>query len=360
MRNRKLVFIIAVMTVFALCIQTTVVCAESLSEIREKIEQKEAELEKGEKQEKSLASQVTELEKELGQLETAIAEGEARLVKLEKELAKAQKRLEIQNKNLNARLRNMYKSGSIGFLDVLLDSGSFSEFLTNLDLVKRIYSSDQDFMDELQEAHDEVEKKKNEVETLQAELKESKNTKENEKATVEAKKKEIAASNEETEKMIDELQADADALVAKIQSEKKATSSETSKYDGGEMAWPVPSCHTITSYFGYRIHPIYGYSKLHTGLDIGASYGASIVAANSGTVIYAGWDGGSGTCVIIDHGGGITTLYGHNSSLSVSYGQQVSRGQHIANAGSTGNSTGPHCHFEVRVNGGYVDPLNYL
>lgn len=360
MRNRRLVLIIALLTVFTLCIETSLVSAESLSDIRKKIEQKEEELEKGEKQEKSLASQVTELEEELGELEAAIAEGETKLVKLEKELEKAKKKLEIQNKNLNARLRNMYKSGSIGFLDVLLDSGSFSEFLTNLDLVKRIYSSDQNFMDELQEAHDEVEDKKNKVETLQAELKASKSTKERQKANVEAKKKEIAASNEETEKMIDELQADADALVAKIQSESKSTSSETSKYDGGEMAWPVPSCHTITSYFGYRIHPIYGYSKLHTGLDIGASYGASIVAANSGTVIMAGWYGGYGNCVIIDHGGGITTLYGHNSSLSVSYGQTVSRGQHIANAGSTGNSTGPHCHFEVRVNGNYVDPLNYL
>lgn len=360
MRNRRLVLIIALLTVFTLCIETSLVSAESLSDIRKKIEQKEEELEKGEKQEKSLASQVTELEEELGELEAAIAEGEIKLVKLEKELEKAKKKLEIQNKNLNARLRNMYKSGSIGFLDVLLDSGSFSEFLTNLDLVKRIYSSDQNFMDELQEAHDEVEDKKNKVETLQAELKASKSTKERQKANVEAKKKEIAASNEETEKMIDELQADADALVAKIQSESKSTSSETSKYDGGEMAWPVPSCHTITSYFGYRIHPIYGYSKLHTGLDIGASYGASIVAANSGTVIMAGWYGGYGNCVIIDHGGGITTLYGHNSSLSVSYGQTVSRGQHIANAGSTGNSTGPHCHFEVRVNGNYVNPLNYL
>ena len=361
MRKSRLAFVVSLMIIFALCVQTTFVCADdSLSDIRKKIEQKEEELEKGEKTEKSLASQVTELEEELEELSAAIAEGEKKLVKLEKELAEAQKKLEKQNDNLNARLRTMYKSGSIGFLDVLLDSGSFSEFLTNFDLVKRIYSSDKDFLDELQKAHDEVEAKKKEVETLQAELKESKETTETEKANVEAKKKEIAASNEETEKMIDELQADADALTEKLRNEANASSSESSEYDGGEMAWPVPSCHTITSYFGYRIHPIYGYSKLHTGLDIGASYGASIVAANSGTVIMAGWYGGYGNCVIIDHGGGITTLYGHNSSLSVSYGQKVSRGQQIANAGSTGNSTGPHCHFEVRVNGNYVNPLDYL
>ena len=128
------------------------------------------------------------------------------------------------------------------------------------------------------------------------------------------------------------------------------------------MAWPLPSVglSNITSYFGYRIHPIYGYSKYHTGLDIGASSGSSIVAANGGTVYSAGWNGGYGLCVIIDHGGGVMTLYGHCSALYVSAGQTVSRGETIAAVGSTGNSTGPYLHFEVRLNGSYVDPYPYV
>ena len=127
------------------------------------------------------------------------------------------------------------------------------------------------------------------------------------------------------------------------------------------MAWPVPSCHTISSGYGGRIHPTTGKYKFHGGLDIPGSYGSAIVAANSGKVIWAGNRGDSyGNYVIIDHGGGVSTLYGHASKVLVSTGQSVSRGQRIANVGSTGRSTGPHCHFEVRINGSRVNPNPYV
>ena len=125
------------------------------------------------------------------------------------------------------------------------------------------------------------------------------------------------------------------------------------------MIWPCPSCHTITSEFGWRIHPIYGTSKYHSGVDIGASYGATVIAADSGTVITAGWVSGYGNCVVISHGNGVSTLYGHMSSIAVSSGQSVSQGQTIGYVGSTGNSTGPHLHWEVTVNGERQNPLNY-
>ncbi len=345
---------------------------ESLSEIREKIEEneaeldeKEAELKAGKKEEKSLASQVVELEKEINQLDVAITEGEAKLVVLEKELKEAQERVTTQTENLNSRLRNMYKNGNIGFLDVLLDSGSFSEFLTNFDLVKIIHQSDQEVLTELEEAHAVVEAKKEEVEALQAELETSRAVTAEQKQTVETKKKEIAASNEETEKMIEELQADADALTAKLQSMQSSgevSSSSSSKYLGGEMAWPVPNATIVTSPFGYRTHPISGTRRFHTGIDLAGSgcYGTPIVAANDGTVISAGWNGGYGNCVIVDHGGGVTTLYAHASSIAVGYGQSVSRGETVAYIGSTGNSTGPHLHFEVRIDGAYQNPYPYI
>lgn len=348
----------AVLLVFLMCMDTSIVSAQSLSEIRSAIQQKQAELNEGKAKESNLISQITDLEKKIYQLEDAITENQEKLKTLEAELAEAQAKVDTQNDNLGGRLRNMYKNGSIGFLDVLLDSHSFSEFLTNLDLVEKVYASDEEVLSGLQAAYDEIDVKKKEVETLKSELEESKKVAETEKGTVEKKKEEIAASNSQTAKMIDSLNADAAAITSTITN--SGSSSGSSSYGGGEMAWPVPSSSYITSEFGYRIHPITGVWSGHTGIDIGANYGNAVVAANSGRVIYSGWYGGYGNCIIVDHGGGITTLYGHNSSLVVSYGQSVSRGQQIARIGSTGVSTGPHCHFEVRKNGSPVNPLNYL
>lgn len=344
MKRKKTIITVAVALAVTLGVTTVTASAASLSELRDQISEKQSELEEGREQEESLSSQLNELEQ-------AISENEDKLAVLEDELVQAEKEVETQTENLNSRLRAMYKNGTVGFIDVLLDSGSFSEFLNNLDMVELIYSSDREVLSDLETAYDEVEKKKEEVETLQAELNKS-------KEVVEAEKAEIAASNEETEKMLDELQADADRLTQVIASQ--GSSSSDSTYLGGQMAWPTPSCSIITSQFGYRIHPIYGYSKLHTGMDIGASTGTTIVAANGGTVLSAGWNGGYGLCIIIDHGGGITTLYAHCSSIYVSSGQSVSRGQQIGAVGDTGNVTGPHLHFEVRVNGAYVDPYPYV
>ena len=344
MKSRKIIAAVLLAVILVLVVGTTTASAASLSELRKQISEKQSELDEGKKQEESLSQKLNELEE-------AIAQNEDKLIVLEEDLRAAEEKVETQTTNLNSRLRNMYKNGSVGFLDVLLNSGSFSEFLTNLDMVELIYSSDKDVLDDLQAAYDEVEEKKTEVETLQAELNES-------NEVVEAEKAEIAASNEETEKMLDELQADADRMTQTIIN--NGSSSSNSSYLGGQMAWPVPSSSYISSPFGYRIHPIYGYSKLHTGMDIGASSGSAIVAANAGTVISSGWNGGYGKCIVVDHGGGVTTLYAHCSALYVSVGQSVTRGQQIAAVGSTGNSTGPHCHFEVRINGSYVNPYPYV
>ena len=126
------------------------------------------------------------------------------------------------------------------------------------------------------------------------------------------------------------------------------------------MTWPAPGIYRITSPFGYRIHPILNTKKLHTGIDIGVPQGTKIVAAQSGTIIYSDWYGGYGMVIMIDHGGGIVTLYGHNSKLIAKVGQKVDKGDAVSLSGTTGLSTGPHLHFEVRVNGQYVDPLTYV
>lgn len=352
MKNRKIIIIVTILTVLMMGFQTAFVSAESLSEIRQQIKEKEAALEKGRTEEQSLASQVTAMEEQLAKLDVAIAEGEDELKKLEKEVLEAEEKVEKQTDDLNSRLRNMYKTSSVGYLDVLLESGSFSEFLTNLELVKKIYNNDQEILKELEDAHKTLESKRQEAEELQAELEESRKVTAENKAVIEAKKNEIAASNKKTQQMLDELEADADRITA----DTPGYSGSDSSYSGGIMAWPSPTCRIITSPFGYRTRP---YSGFHNGIDLamyGSAHGQPIVAANSGTVIRASWYGGYGNCVMIDHGGGYVTLYAHASKLLVRSGQYVSRGEKIALIGNTGNSFGAHLHFEVRINGKRVNP----
>lgn len=320
--------------------------SEKLANLRKEIEEKKEELEIGKDKEDSLF-------KELSKLEVAIADNEQQLVVLEKELEIAEEKVETQTENLNSRLRNMYKSGSVGFLDVLLDSSSFSEFLTNLDMVEIIHSSDQELLTELEKAHDEVEAKKNEVETMQAELKESQKVLEAEKAAVEA-------DIEKNEAMLDEMEENYDEIWNEIN--KKASSSSTSTYSGGSMAYPAPACNIVTSKFGWRTHPVYGTRKYHRGIDLAGNGcgGTPIVAANDGKVITSTYHYSYGNYVVVDHGGGVVTLYAHARTRLVSYGEHVSRGQQIATVGTTGTSTGNHLHFEVQVNGQPVNPASYI
>ena len=372
-RKSRFAMIVAILLMLTFAVETSLASAATLSQIRNNIKNKQQELNESRAKEKSLGDQVNSLEQQINskqsdidELEASISEAQAKLETLEEELAAAEEKVNTQNENLNDRLRNMYKNGSVGFIDVLMDSGSFSEFLNNLSLVEKVYTSDQDVLEELQKAYDEIDAKKKEIETLQAELSESKATMEEQKssleadkASVEKKKSEIAADSAETQRELDKLEADAQALTSSIRN--SGSSSSSSKYNGGIMAWPVPSCHTVSSGYGGRIHPTTGKDKFHGGLDIPGSYGSAIVAANSGKVIWAGNRGDSyGNYVIIDHGGGVSTLYGHSSKVLVSTGQRVSRGQRIANVGSTGRSTGPHCHFEVRINGSRVNPNPYV
>ncbi len=266
----------------------------------------------------------------------------------EQQIKKKQEEMELREENLNQRLKVMYKNGSVGFIDVLLGSNSISEFVSNLEIIKRIYRNDVDVLELLKEEHEALEKAK-------AELKRKKSDLANQKIELDEEKENLKEKKKELEKEEDELKAEADRLTAEL----KAIIDANSKYVGGVFAWPVPSSHYISSTFGNRLHPILKTWKFHTGTDIGAPAGATIVAAGNGTVIMAQWYGGYGNCIIIDHGGGITTLYGHCSSIAVGAGTVVKKGQTIGAVGSTGRSTGPHLHFEVRKGGEYVNPMSY-
>jgi len=279
------------------------------------------------------------------------------------ELTELEAEIGAQNDNLNARLRSMYKNGNIGILSVLLGSKSMSDFLTNLEMAKRIYASDSNLLEDMQTAYEVVVERKEELAALKEKLVSQQTEETTAKAALAAseeslakQKKSIESNNKALEEQIDSLNAEADKLVAEI-----LALQGDGAYAGGTMCWPSRASTRVTSPFGYRIHPILKKNKLHTGIDIGAKSGTDILAANGGKVIKAAYmANGYGYYIMIDHGGGIVTLYAHSSKLLVSVGEIVTRGQVIAKVGSTGMSTGAHLHFEVRINGQYVDPLGYV
>ncbi|MCQ2545926.1 MAG: peptidoglycan DD-metalloendopeptidase family protein [Clostridia bacterium] len=361
--KKRLAVIIALMLSVCLVFDTSAAFAKkSLDELQDEIQKKQEELEKGQKKEKDLSKQVNSLEEKIYQLNGQIVVAEKDLKELKKDLAEAQEKVDRQNTELGVRLRNMYKNGNVGFMDVLMNSSSFSEFLTNLDLVEKIYASDKDVLEDLQAAHDEIEKKKNKVEKLTKELNSSRALAKDEMANVEAQKKEIAADNEKNAQMLDDLENEAASVAAELASQSQngdISNSETSTYSGGIFVWPSATSHTISSEYGWRICPFHG-REFHGAIDIAAGYGTGILASASGTVISAGWNGGFGNSVRIDHGGGLVTMYNHCSSLLVSPGQHVSRGQTIAKVGSTGSSTGPHIDYRVFKDGSTVNPHSYL
>mgnify|MGYP000867041337 FL=1 len=298
-----------------------------------------------------------DVKKELDATEARIDENEDKLKVLNKDFV-------VKRDQLAKRVRDIYINGQINYLDVLFGAKDFQDFFTRMDLLKRVIQQDYDLVQV-------VFAEKTAIETSQKELEKDKTAKEKLVASAADRKKEAEKKQAAKQAIIDKMETDR-ATQERIINENLAASKEVeqmirnSRYQpaspalsgGGALNWPLGG--PITSPFGWRVHPITGASRFHSGIDIGGDYGDPIYAAQAGTVEYAGWISGYGYAVIIDHGSGISTLYGHNQALLVSEGQSVSQGQAIAECGSTGNSTGPHCHFEVRVDGEPVDPMGYL
>lgn len=353
---------------------------QKLNNVNQQLSDAKAQLNASKKEANSLTSQINTLDYQINVTQNDITQTMADIEQTLSDIEKKKEELDIksaeivkQNEDLNARLRAMYKNGEIGYIEVLLGSGSFSELMTNLDMITRIYKQDEDFMDLLQEQYDAIAETKRELETLNKELEVKQAQLETQKAALESDKSEVEALRADVQKdidaqnaLIDGLNAAAAQITSLIQAEQNKGSSSGGStlsnptFVGGSFCLPAPSYTRISSYYGYRIHPITGTKKMHTGVDFAAASGTPCVAGNGGTVIYSGWYSGYGNTVIIDHGGGISSLYAHNSALLVSKGQKVSKGQQIAKIGSTGNSTGPHCHFEIRINGKHTNPMSYL
>jgi murein DD-endopeptidase MepM/ murein hydrolase activator NlpD len=287
------------------------------------------------------------------------------------QLEEATERVKSRDAQLKSRLRLMYMNGSVSYMDVLFSATSFSDFLDRFLALQNIVGQDKEILEQNKVDRALVATKKQQVETQLAKItaladeaekiKDKLSNQEQQKevmiASLDKKVKEVDEISEEAEKAIVALAAQRAEL-----NKKKNALSNSFKYSGGKVAWPVPDRKNVGDGFGYRIDPIKNVRKLHKGIDIPAPKGTTIIAAESGTVLIASQVSGYGNTVVIDHGGGLWTWYGHirNGGIKVSEGQTVKRGQKIAEVGSTGDSTGNHLHFEVRINQQAVNPLPYL
>ena len=308
--------------------------------------------------------EVVTLQITVDKVNAQVAESETKVAKKSEELAKAQKECDEQYADYCERAKLLLQKGTMSYLEILIHAESFSDFLTRVSLVNEIAEYDKTRLDELKAYAAEVEAIKKELEAENERL-------DSLKAEVDQQMAVLKEKQAQSQRLIDTIKSDIETfkIALKAQEEAEAaareeirrlTQASTSPYTGGQFAWPSTSTY-ITSPYGTRVHPVTGQLKTHTGLDIGAGMGTNIFAAADGTVIVSGWNsGGYGNYVVIDHGGGVTTLYAHCSSLLVSAGQSVTRGQVIAKCGSTGISTGPHLHFEVLKNGAHTDPYAYL
>lgn len=287
------------------------------------------------------------------------------IAKAEYELEESNKRYEKQKELLETRLVAMYETGDMSYLDLLFNSKSISEFLSNYFLIEEIAKADTELLETVEAERIYNKKLKETLDTKKLILIASRETREKNAIALEnmgviknSRLKKLTEEEMELHQKIEEYQNQ----IAEIETEIRllALANVGEAYVGGTMAWPVPGYTRITSSFGMRTHPITGIYKLHTGVDIGAPRGAHFIAANDGIVTYAGWNTAYGNMVIVDHGGGITTLYAHGDEILVNVGDTVYQGHPVLKVGSTGYSTGPHAHFEVRINGNYVEPLDYI
>lgn len=321
-----------------------------------------------------------ELKQEIAALDSRLSEVFVDIDKADKEIGelilkidKAQEAYDTAKQKYNEqleiaseRIRFIYENGECDYFNILLEYADISEYLLEKQYVVDIMEYDNELLNSLAENEKIMKEKLEEI----TEGKKAKSILENFKTE---KEFETAVLYEEKNKLLEEYRLDAEKLeaeLAEIQtaSEKVAeiingmekNENFVTQYTGGELEWPVPGHYYVSSGYVGRMSPVGNGYEFHTGIDIPAPYGWEITAAGDGVVIEAGWINGYGNTVIINHGGGITTLYGHNSELSVKAGDSVKKGDTVALCGATGYATGNHCHFEVRINGEHTDPWSYL
>lgn len=366
-----------VLCVLIVCLAVSQVSADTLNSQLKKVEGKISRLSgqiKQKKIEKSAAvSRLKEQDKELEKAQSRVARSQLKVAQEKAELDAINSRLEIAQRNLDRREKllrrriiDIYEGGDIDYLNVFLGTTDMWDFVTHTYYIKKMIEYDAHLIKEIKTERNNIiaEKAKKEETISRLRSAEQQLIGERNKVARVSKQKRDAVQKIENDKHQLELalramEQESNRIEKKIQAYLRSQKGKSYYYSGPQIKGrlPLPVSGRISSKFGMRFHPIRKRTKLHTGVDIAAPTGTPIRASAAGIVISAGWAGAYGNAVILQHGGGISTLYGHCSRVLVKKGQKVAKGQVIAKVGSTGYSTGPHCHFEKRVNGKPVNPL---
>ena len=357
----------------------TLTLQEQQNQVKENLNNANIQLQYVENELTSSLIQVQKLQDRIDQYQAKLDEVNEKYQKLQNQVEEHQKKLDTvqesynrKNEALKQRLVAFYKSGSINFLDVLMDSNNIIDFVSRYYLIKKMTEYDAKSMEEIEKQKQEIEKVTNELKESKANMKLTKADAEqqtvvltNTKTILENQISSLTESEQSLKSQIDIYKKQQEELENLIQYAIRSSTYEL-RYSGGIMVWPTLTTSYITSQYGSRLHPIQGIIKNHAGIDIGGSTGKPVYAAADGVIIYSQYNtGGYGNLVMIDHGTNsegvkIVTLYGHGNKLLRNVGESVKQGELIMEMGSTGNSTGPHVHFEVRENGVAVDPKKYL
>lgn len=375
----KVISVFVIITTLSYFFFINPVNSATLEEQKQENEQKQEEVQKNIEYVQGELSdalvKIQELDDKIRKAEDEISSMDATLIELQTKMENTQLKLETIEKDyetnkevMEKRMVVMYECGDISYLDLLLHSSSIIEFLSNYYVIEQIMQSDSQILEEIEKEKQEIEITKEKLENEKSNLKLLRTKKEqtriimqNNKTVQQNEIDKLSENEKELQQKLQEYKDEEQRIenLIKLASEKFVYNGE---FSGGVMAWPVAKSGTyITSEYGFREHPIQGITKFHTGIDIGnAWYGTPVIAAADGIVSLAQENGGYGNCVMINHGNGISTLYGHGQKILVTVGTQVKKGDLIMEVGSTGVSTGPHLHFEVRINGSYVNPMQYL
>lgn len=347
--------------------------SEELANANSQLEYVQSELSSKMMDIQNLQDKISAYQKEYDEINANYEDLQSQVEQVEEQLDKVQTQYNKKDKALRKRIVELYKQGSTSYIDVLLGSKNILDFVSNYFMISKIAEYDNKALVELNNEKKQIQKTNNELQEKKAKMKIAKNN---------AAKQEVILTNTKTilESEKASLDESEQTLLAQIESYKKQQEEINSlisqsiiastyelQYSGGVMTWPTLASNYITSPFGSRLHPIQGIVKNHDGIDIGGHTGDDIYAAQDGVIIYYSWMSGYGNTVMIDHGTNddgvkIVTLYGHGNNFidGLSVGSTVTKGQVVMKMGSTGNSTGPHTHFEVRENGVATDPKKYL